>query len=168
MWDGANDRYELVTSPAVIDELQRGPETKRDDWLGMIAARRASGVRHRRRLPEAPHHAGRSGRRCTSTGHCLISRVRLSGNMELPASGQREQVRTYPQDRRHAGFVHPRAGHSAGTPGRKQCRLTPTPTHPSTRSAKSGGRFPQRSITTRSDLSNTTSKCKKNDGLPHD
>ncbi len=38
MWDGANDRYELVTSPAVIDELQRGPETKRDDWLGMIAA----------------------------------------------------------------------------------------------------------------------------------
>jgi predicted nucleic acid-binding protein len=36
-WAVAVDRYELVTSPAVIDELAAGPTERSAEWLALIA-----------------------------------------------------------------------------------------------------------------------------------
>lgn len=35
-WDLAPDRYELVTSPAVLDELRAGPPERQSAWLGLL------------------------------------------------------------------------------------------------------------------------------------
>ena len=35
-WTGALQRYELVTSPAVLDELAEGPPDRRPDWLDLV------------------------------------------------------------------------------------------------------------------------------------
>jgi predicted nucleic acid-binding protein len=35
-WEGAADRYELVTSPAVLDELAGGPPEHSAKWLGLV------------------------------------------------------------------------------------------------------------------------------------
>jgi PIN domain-containing protein len=35
-WDVAKDRDELVTSPAVLDELASGPSDRSGEWLGLI------------------------------------------------------------------------------------------------------------------------------------
>ncbi len=35
-WAVAADRYELVTSPAVLDELAAGPADRRDKWLELV------------------------------------------------------------------------------------------------------------------------------------
>lgn len=36
-WSGAGDRYELVTSPAVLDELGSGPTDRSRAWLALVA-----------------------------------------------------------------------------------------------------------------------------------
>jgi hypothetical protein len=36
-WDGAGERYELVTSPAVLDELAQGPPNRAGGWLSLLA-----------------------------------------------------------------------------------------------------------------------------------
>lgn len=36
-WTGAGNRYELVTSPAVLDELAGGPPERSADWLALVA-----------------------------------------------------------------------------------------------------------------------------------
>ena len=36
-WSVAANRYELVTSPAVVDELAAGPEDRSAEWLALIA-----------------------------------------------------------------------------------------------------------------------------------
>jgi hypothetical protein len=36
-WSVAADRYELVTSPAVLDELSSGPADRAEAWLGLVA-----------------------------------------------------------------------------------------------------------------------------------
>jgi hypothetical protein len=36
-WGIARERYELVTSPAVLEELQAGPPVAREAWLALIA-----------------------------------------------------------------------------------------------------------------------------------
>lgn len=36
-WSSAADRYELVTSPAVLDELGSGPEDRSGAWLALVA-----------------------------------------------------------------------------------------------------------------------------------
>jgi predicted nucleic acid-binding protein len=35
-WADAGNRYELVTSPAVLDELSSGPADRRRDWLTLV------------------------------------------------------------------------------------------------------------------------------------
>jgi predicted nucleic acid-binding protein len=35
-WDNAKERYELVTSEAVLDELAKGPAERRGEWLNLI------------------------------------------------------------------------------------------------------------------------------------
>jgi len=35
-WDGAAGRYELVTSPAVLDELAGGPPERSAEWLAFV------------------------------------------------------------------------------------------------------------------------------------
>ena len=35
-WSDSPARYELVTSPAVISELENGPADRREDWLALI------------------------------------------------------------------------------------------------------------------------------------
>jgi hypothetical protein len=35
-WQTAGERVELVTSPAVLDELANGPADRRDDWLNLV------------------------------------------------------------------------------------------------------------------------------------
>ncbi len=35
-WGDAPSRYELVTSPAVVSELQNGPPDRHGDWLSLI------------------------------------------------------------------------------------------------------------------------------------
>src|SRR5438094_750910 len=35
-WAIAQDRYELVTSPAVLDELGGGPQERVGDWLSLV------------------------------------------------------------------------------------------------------------------------------------
>ena len=35
-WDGASARYELVTSPAVLDELSGGPPDRSQEWLDLV------------------------------------------------------------------------------------------------------------------------------------
>jgi hypothetical protein len=35
-WIGAAEHYELVTSPAVLDELSSGPPERRADWLDLV------------------------------------------------------------------------------------------------------------------------------------
>ena len=35
-WSAASEQYELVTSLAVIGELQSGPPDKHSEWLGLI------------------------------------------------------------------------------------------------------------------------------------
>src|SRR5260370_30940953 len=35
-WNSANERYELVISPAVLDELASGPAQRKDDWLNLV------------------------------------------------------------------------------------------------------------------------------------
>jgi hypothetical protein len=35
-WDSAADRFELVTSPAVLDELANGPAERRDAWIDLV------------------------------------------------------------------------------------------------------------------------------------
>ncbi len=37
-WSTAAGRYELVTSPAVLDELAHGPPERSPDWLALLAA----------------------------------------------------------------------------------------------------------------------------------
>lgn len=36
-WAAAAKRYELVTSPAVLDELAAGPQERSADWLALVA-----------------------------------------------------------------------------------------------------------------------------------
>jgi predicted nucleic acid-binding protein len=36
-WSAAADRYELVTSPAVLDELGSGPSDRSGAWLALVA-----------------------------------------------------------------------------------------------------------------------------------
>jgi hypothetical protein len=36
-WEHADDRYELVTSPAVLHELAQGPPERSEEWLALIA-----------------------------------------------------------------------------------------------------------------------------------
>ena len=36
-WAAAANRYELVTSPAVLDELAAGPAERSADWLALVA-----------------------------------------------------------------------------------------------------------------------------------
>jgi predicted nucleic acid-binding protein len=36
-WSAAADRYELVTSPAVLDELGSGPPDRSEVWLALVA-----------------------------------------------------------------------------------------------------------------------------------
>ncbi len=36
-WSAASDRYELVTSPAVLDELGSGPSDRSTAWLALVA-----------------------------------------------------------------------------------------------------------------------------------
>ena len=36
-WASAGNRYELVTSPAVLDELAGGPPERSADWLALVA-----------------------------------------------------------------------------------------------------------------------------------
>lgn len=36
-WSSAADRYELVTSPAVLDELGSGPADRSGTWLALVA-----------------------------------------------------------------------------------------------------------------------------------
>jgi hypothetical protein len=36
-WSAAADRYELVTSPAVLDELGSGPSDRSGGWLALVA-----------------------------------------------------------------------------------------------------------------------------------
>jgi predicted nucleic acid-binding protein len=36
-WADAGNRYELVTSPAVLDELAGGPPDRSADWLALVA-----------------------------------------------------------------------------------------------------------------------------------
>jgi predicted nucleic acid-binding protein len=35
-WKTAAERFELVTSPAVLDELANGPADRRNDWLNLV------------------------------------------------------------------------------------------------------------------------------------
>ncbi len=35
-WTSANQRYELVVSPAVLDELRSGPRERAGDWLNLV------------------------------------------------------------------------------------------------------------------------------------
>jgi hypothetical protein len=37
-WEHANERYELVTSPAVLGELIAGPLERQAAWLGLLRA----------------------------------------------------------------------------------------------------------------------------------
>jgi predicted nucleic acid-binding protein len=37
-WTTALDEYDLVTSPAVLDELSAGPSDRSPDWLALIAS----------------------------------------------------------------------------------------------------------------------------------
>jgi len=35
-WTTASERFELVTSPAVLDELSNGPADRKNDWLNLV------------------------------------------------------------------------------------------------------------------------------------
>jgi hypothetical protein len=35
-WGNATERYELVTSPAVLNELTSGPPERREEWLSLV------------------------------------------------------------------------------------------------------------------------------------
>jgi hypothetical protein len=107
-WEEATGKYALVTSPAVIDELSAGIPERSAQRLDLI-----------RDLPLLPLEAAITdiaatyiqqkvmprdpAFRCTSFGHRIVSQVRFPGDLELSASGERQQVRPRPS-RQHAAW----------------------------------------------------------------
>ena len=90
-WDYQRKYYELVTSLAVIEELERGVHPNREEALQLIAD-----------LPLLPNveaidaivggihcptcNAKRPRRRCASFGSCFLPSLSFSSDLELPAS----------------------------------------------------------------------------------
>jgi hypothetical protein len=116
-WATAYERYELVTSPAVLDELSGGDPSRVAERLALVGHLPLLAIdpsiveivetyiRHKV-MPADPGG---------DALHLALAspQVRLPGDLELPASGQREQVRPHPPRQRHARAVCARAGHPA-------------------------------------------------------
>ena len=114
-WEGAPDRYDLVTSPAVLDELTGGIPERSAQRLALvrdlpllpiepaIAEIVQAYIRHRV-MPADP-----------ALGAGVLSQMRLSGNMELPALGKCEQIRPHSPRERVAWSLCAGAGDALGT-----------------------------------------------------
>ena len=89
-WFSAANRYELVTSPAVLDELAAGPPERSANWLGLVAGLPVltvePAIAEIANVHTTQSHAGRSGWRCATLGAGLLSQMRLSRHVELRAS----------------------------------------------------------------------------------
>ena len=125
-WDVAPGRYELVTSPVVLDELAAGgiPErsAKRLDLIrdlpllpveSAIAEIVQGYIRHKV-MPADP------GGDAPALGACVFSQMRLSGHLELPAPCKREQIRTHPPCERHTRSFRAGVGDTLGTTWRQR------------------------------------------------
>jgi len=116
-WNDAAERYELATSPAVLDELASGPAERSQKWLDLV-----------RGLPLLPVEAGIAEivqayirHRVMPTDpagdalHLALAsyqQVRFPGNLELPAPGEREQDRAHSPREYDAGTVCARTGNA--------------------------------------------------------
>lgn len=96
-WDVAGEDYALLTSVAVLEELERGRFPNKREALDLVTA----SSQHRRDRPyrrsvySTHGHARRPRRRCSTLGSRLVSQVRFPFNLELQTSGECEQIRSH-------------------------------------------------------------------------
>lgn len=122
-WHAAEDKHELVTSEAVIEELSRGDFPARNDCIRLIADLPLIPVEPavveivrtymaRSVMPRDP--AGDA----LHPGYGIPSSLRFSGDMELQPPCERQQVRPHQARERHAGYIRPGSCDTSGTTGR--------------------------------------------------
>jgi hypothetical protein len=122
-WDERRDDYSLVTSAAVLDELRKGGAHHKKPALDLaltlplipggneVAEIVQAYVKHKI-MPADP--AGDA----LHLALAFVPRMRLSCNVELPASGERQQVWPHPADQHHAGIENAGIGDAAGITGK--------------------------------------------------
>lgn len=118
-WTEAPDRYELVTSPAVLNELSAGDIGTQCAAVVVgsrlaIATSRAGNNGDRGDLCPTEGDASGPGWRCASLGHRFFSQMRFSRDLELRSPRQCQQVRTYPPRQHDAWSVCPRSRNATG------------------------------------------------------
>jgi hypothetical protein len=90
-WKTAGERFELVTSPAVLDELANGPADRRDDWLNLVRGLPVLSVEAAiAEIVQAyiEHRVMPADLGGDAPGVSVFSQVRFPGYLELPAFGQ--------------------------------------------------------------------------------
>jgi hypothetical protein len=126
-WGIAPGRYLLVTSEAVLRELEGGIQEHAEARLGLVAGLPllpidpaiteivAAYIRHQL-MPADP--TGDALHLALASYH----KMRFLGDLELPSPGQCQQVRAYSSCQHDARALHAHHRNTSGTHGRHQCR----------------------------------------------